>query len=133
ENNMVIGDMILANEVLNTSNSQIVLNSPNNILPVLTTPAFVSFGVALIISGVDFKKEHKLVIEFSEVESEEEGTIIFSELIPENTNQIDNNSTLSANLSLRNIRVNKLGYHNVTLKVDNKEITKSIINIIKTD
>lgn len=130
---MVIGDMILANEVLNTSNSQIVLNSPNNIFPVLTTPAFVSFGVALIISGVDFKKEHKLVIEFSEVESEEEGTIIFSELIPENTNQIDNNSTLSANLSLRNIRVNKLGYHNVTLKVDNKEITKSIINIIKTD
>jgi len=132
-NKIMIGDMILANEVLSTSNSQVVLNGPNNVFPVLNTPAFVSFGVAIVVSGIDLTTDHKLVIEFSELEDDTKKNLVFNEIIPGNPNQLDPNPTLSANLSLRNIRVNNLGYHNVTLKVDDEKLTTSTINIVKVN
>lgn len=130
---MIIGDMILANEVIGTSNSQIVLNNPNNIFPVLTTPAFVSFGVAIVVSGIDLTKEHTLKLVFSEDNEDSESETIFREIVQSNIQQTDQNPTLSANISLRNIRVNKLGYHKISLLIDEDKVTENVINIIKAD
>lgn len=130
---MIIGDMILANEVVNSPNNQTVLNVPNNVFPVLSTPAFISFGVTLVISGMDLSTNHRLTVEVNALENEEEPRVIFQENISGNPHQIDPYPTLTANLSLRNIRVNNTGYHKVVAKLDNETVSESIINIIETE
>ena len=129
---MIIGDMILANEVVNSPNNQTVLNAPNNVFPVLSTPALISFGATLVISGIDLSINHTLTVEISEIEDEER-RIIFQENISGNPQQNDPYPTLTANLSLRNVRVNNTGYHKVVAKLDNEKVSKSIINIIETE
>lgn len=130
---MIIGDMILANEVVNSSNNQTVLNVPNNVFPVLSTPAFISFGATLVISGMDLTINHTLTVYINELDNEEKPRVIFQENIVGNPQQIDPYPTLTANLSLRNIRVNTTGYHKVVAKLNNEKVSESIINIIETE
>jgi len=129
---MLIGDMILGNEVQVTSNNQTLITVPNNIFPVLSTPAFISFGAAIVMSGMDLNQKLDLVVEFKELE-DTDSSIIFQENIPENPAQMDPNPSLSANLSLRNVRVNNLGHHKVILKLDGTVLSESIINIVEAE
>lgn len=129
---MIIGNIILAEEVLTPSGSQTLLNNPNNIFPVLATPAYISFGVLFVLSGIDFNVPHELTIEISEKDNDDIKTVIFKQRIDANPHGKDPHPTLSGNLSLRNVVIKNIGYHKVSLMLDNTPITETFINIIKT-
>lgn len=128
---MIIGDMMLANEVITPNGNQTLLTVPNNIFPVLSVPAYITFGTAIVLSGMDFEKPHELTIEIQELDNEETTSTIFQQRIDQTAPQDDPHPSLSASLSLRNVIINKLGYHKVMVKLDGTVVTDSIINIIK--
>lgn len=132
---MIIANIMLADEVLSAGqDNQTLVNGPNSVFPVLSTPAYLSIGALLVISGLDLTKPNNLSLEIKSSSEDNPRAIMNSPLPKADDPSKDPESvTFTANLSLKKVVINDIGLHEMIVKINGNEVTKTSFNVIKND